>query len=163
MKIIIISDTHGAYAKLSKVMQLHQDADRFIHLGDGERDVNTLFLTYPQMRERFYYINGNCDYGLLYEGTPFLTLDLPYGHRIFAAHGHHFQVKFGTARILYEGKQKQADIILYGHTHVSDCQYENGIYIINPGSLGLPRDGKKPSYALLDISEKGILPNIVFL
>jgi len=163
LKIIVLSDTHGEYRRLEQVVRQHEDADKFIHLGDGERDVDRLFSMMPQVQGKFCYLNGNCDYGLLYEGMSSLTLPLPYGHQIFAAHGHKFQVKFSTARIVYEARQCQADIVLYGHTHVSDCRYEDGIYIINPGSLGLPRDGKPPSYALLDISEKGVLPNLVWL
>ncbi|MBR1528376.1 MAG: metallophosphoesterase [Oscillospiraceae bacterium] len=161
MKIIVISDTHGNYQALQKVTLLHEDADMFIHLGDGERELYQLFNTLPWTEQKFHCLKGNCDYSQ--EMTLFrtLTLDLPYGHKIFAAHGDHFQVKFGTARIAYEARQNQADIVLYGHTHVSDCRYEDGLYILNPGSLCLPRDGKKPSYALLDVSEKGILANIV--
>ena len=37
---------------------------------------------------------------------------------------------------------------------------ENGIYIMNPGSASSPRDGKKPSYGIIDITKSGILMNI---
>lgn len=163
MKIIVISDTHGDYTNLWHVTDLHKDADMFIHLGDGERELYRLFNNQPWTEQKFHCLKGNCDYGQEMSLFRTLTLDLPYGHKIFAAHGDYFQVKFSTARLAYEAKQNQADIVLYGHTHVSNCRYEGGLYIINPGSLRLPRDGKKPSYALIDISEKGILPNIVFL
>ena len=163
MKIIVLSDTHGNYRALQKVALLHQDADMLIHLGDGERELNQLFNSEPWAEQKFHCLKGNCDYGQGVQVYRTLTLDLPYGHRIFAAHGDNFQVKFGTARIAYEARENQADIVLYGHTHVSDCRYEDGLYILNPGSLSLPRDGKPPSYALIDVSEKGILPNLVFL
>ena len=163
MKIIVISDTHGNYRNLKQVVLLHQDADMFIHLGDGETDLYQLFASEPWAEQKFHCLKGNCDYRQDVRVFRTLTLDLPYGHKIFAAHGDHFQVKFGTARIAYEARQNQADIVLYGQTHVSDCRYEDGLYILNPGSLSIPRDGRKPSYALIDISEKGILPNLVFL
>lgn len=135
----------------------------FIHLGDGETDLYQLFHDESWIRQKFYCLKGNCDTGLNPDTYPTLTLPLPYGHQIFAAHGDKFQVKYSTARIAYEARQKQADIVLYGHTHSRVCSYEEGVYIINPGSLGYPRDGKKPGYALIDISEKGVLPNLVFL
>lgn len=163
MKIIVMSDTHGAYDRLLKLATLQKDADRFIHLGDGEQDVRLLFSRYPELEEKFYCLKGNCDYGILSQAMRTLDVSLPYGHKIFAAHGDYFQVKFSTARIAYEARQHGADIVLYGHTHVTDCRYEDGLYIINPGSLGCPREHTKYSYALLDISESGVLANIAFL
>ncbi len=163
MKIIVLSDTHGNYKALSSLVFQHEDADIFIHLGDGERELYQLFNYYPWTEQKFHCLKGNCDYGQDVRIFRTLVLDLPYGHKIFAAHGDYFQVKFSTARIAHEARQNQADIVLYGHTHVSDCRYEDGLYIINPGSLSIPRDGKQPSYVLLDVSEKGVLPNLVFL
>ena len=163
MKIIVISDTHGDYRILRKIVLLHQDADMFIHLGDGEMDLYQLFSSEPWAEEKFHCLKGNCDFRQAVNASRTVTLDLPYGHKIFASHGDHFQVKFGTSRIAYEARQNQADIVLYGHTHASECSYEDGLYIINPGSPSCPRDGNKPSYALIDISEKGVLPNLVFL
>ncbi len=163
MKIIVISDTHGDYRILRKIALMHRDADMFIHLGDGEMDLHQLFSCEPWTEQKFQCLKGNCDFRQSVMTYRSLTIDLPYGHKIFAAHGDQFQVKYGTARIAYEARQNQADIVLYGHTHVSDCRYEDGLYIINPGSPSCPRDGNKPSYALIDVSEKGILPNLAFL
>lgn len=50
-----------------------------------------------------------------------------------------------------------AEVLVYGHTHVS-CfkRFENGI-IINPGSVGQPRDGnKKASFAVFDVDSKSV-------
>ena len=164
MKIVVMSDSHGSYAALRKALQMHEDADLFFHLGDGEHEVHLAAQTFPWFAGKLYYIKGNCDFG--HEIDPAhrqLTLTLPFGHRIFAAHGDRFQVKYGTSRMAYEAQKEQADILLYGHTHVRDCRYEDGLYIINPGSLGCPRDGKPPSYAVISVSEKGILANPVNL
>lgn len=163
MKIIVVSDTHGAFDKLHQVVTLHKDADMFIHLGDGERELSLLFSQYPEIEHKTYCLKGNCDFGLLSKSMRVLTLTLPYEHRIFAAHGDYFQVKYSTARMIHEARQNHADILLYGHTHVRECRYEDGLYIINPGSLGCPRGDRKYSYALLDISENGVLANIAFL
>lgn len=163
MKIIVLSDTHGGYRALKNVTVLHKDTDMFIHLGDGEKDLYQLFNSEPWAEEKFRCLKGNCDFRQDVQTYRTLTIELPYGHRIFAAHGDQFQVKYGTARIAYEARQNQADIVLYGHTHVSDNRYEEGLYILNPGSLSIPRDGKKPSYGVIDISEKGILTNLIYL
>ncbi len=164
MKLIVMSDSHGNLRAVQKIFELHEDADLFIHLGDGEREVNTLLQKMPWIQEKLHYIKGNCDSGaLIFQTVHQLVLTLPYGHRIFAAHGDYYQVKYSTARMAYEARVHNADLLLYGHSHASDCRYEDGLYIINPGSVSCPRDGKPPSYAVVDVSESGILANIVRL
>ena len=161
MKIIVMSDSHGLYPPVSRVAALHRDADLFVFLGDGERDLKELFLADPQLEEKFLILQGNCDSGTLFpQSQQQASYTLPHGHKLFAAHGHQFQVGFGTERMVLAARQCHADIVLYGHTHVRDMRYEDGIYIMNPGSAALPRDGKKPSYGVLSITEKGILTNI---
>ena len=39
MKIIVMSDSHGSYAAVQSIMDRTADADMFIFLGDGEREV----------------------------------------------------------------------------------------------------------------------------
>lgn len=164
MKILVMSDSHGAYPVLQRVFEKYGEADLLIHLGDGEREVSRLVQTHPELEKKLYYLKGNCDTGhLVFPTLPSLTLTLPFGHRIFAAHGDYYRVKYGTSRIKYEAESRKADIVLYGHTHVGECRYEDGIYIINPGSLSCPRDGKKPGFVLLDVCKSGILPNTVYL
>ncbi len=47
-----------------------------------------------------------------------------------------------------------ADILIMGHTHVPFVVDYGGKAILNPGSVGQPRDGNpKASYALIDINE----------
>ena len=57
---------------------------------------------------------------------------------------------------LYELAVKNGyDIVLYGHTHVQKVENRNGIYIANPGSLALPRDGAEGKFILLEFDQNG--------
>ena len=162
MKIIVMSDSHGAFSHVQKVARLQQDADLFVFLGDGERDLNQLFASEPWFEEKFLVVGGNCDAGLLLpQARPVWEYTLPYGHKLFAAHGHRFDVYYTTARMEHLARESHADIVLYGHTHCRDMRFEDGIYILNPGSMGSPRDGKPPSYGVISLSERGVLTNIV--
>lgn len=159
-----MSDSHLDQEALQYVIELHEDADLFIHLGDGEREMNQILQSHPWLEEKLFYLKGNCDAGTRVPQTQQrLIYTLPYGHRIFAAHGDEFQVKFSKTRLIYEARQNNCDIVLYGHTHIPEDRYEDGMYILNPGSIGCPIDGYPASYMLLSVSEKGILPNIVSL
>lgn len=161
MKIIVVSDSHMHYGALEEVIKLQKTADMFIHLGDGERDYKHLLRAYPKLAPRFHYIRGNCDYDPEYPITE--VIDLNFGHRIFATHGHRLQIYSSPGTLAKLAQDNGCDIALYGHTHISQNIYYSGIYICNPGSLARPRDGKKPSYAVLDVSAAGVLINIVHL
>jgi putative phosphoesterase len=53
--------------------------------------------------------------------------------------------------------QSNADLLILGHTHIP-YTVKSGIRVImNPGSVGQPRDGdSRSSYAIVDVSEKDI-------
>lgn len=158
-----MSDSHGRASAVHRVIALHRDADLFIHLGDGERETQFLMQADHSFAERLLYLKGNCDTGdLISPMHRQLVHPLPFGHCLFAAHGDRLQVKFSTAYLALEARKNECDIALYGHTHIPECRYEDGLYVLNPGSLSYPREGE-PTYALISISEKGILPNIVRL
>lgn len=161
MRIIVLSDTHQYYRNFETIVLRHPDADMFIHLGDGESEYQLLCRNMPEVADKFRYIKGNCDYGS--EAPLTQTIDLMPGHRVFATHGHHYRVNSTLDYLEQAALEEGCDIALYGHTHVSQCTYENGIYVMNPGSASCPRDGNPPSYGILDVSSAGVMTNVVFL
>ncbi len=48
---------------------------------------------------------------------------------------------------------KQYNYIIVGHTHYKMKREIEGIKLINPGSIGQPRDGGKPSYVVIDTNK----------
>lgn len=160
MRMIVISDTHQNYRNLETIVRRNLDADAFFHLGDGESEYELLLRSIPEVADRFHYVKGNCDFGSY---PLFQTIDVMPGHRIFAAHGHRYQVKYTLDHLTQAAREDGCDIALYGHTHQSKSIYENGVYVLNPGSASCPRDGNPPSYGLVDVSSAGIMTNVVFL
>ena len=53
-----------------------------------------------------------------------------------------------------EAQRRGAAVAMFGHTHEALCRYEDGLYLLNPGSL---RFGS--SYAMVDITDNGIAVN----
>lgn len=157
MRIIVLSDTHGVVDRLNNVIKKHiNDADLFLHLGDGAKEWLSASNDYPQLKMKM--VAGNCD-STVYKLPHELILN-EEGYSIFASHGDLYQVKFGLDNILRRAKEISASIILYGHTHQSFTNYQDGIYIFNPGSLGRPSNGV-PSYGILDLTSNGVVCNIV--
>ena len=88
MKIIVMSDSHNSFFSLNKIF-FNYHADLYIHLGDGERELNQIALTYPE--KQIIHIKGNCDLMSLSEDE---LLFCPYGkYTVFAVHGHKYGVK----------------------------------------------------------------------
>lgn len=69
-------------------------------------------------------------------------------------------VGYSLGHIKSTAVKNGCDIVLYGHTHARCNLYEDGLYIMNPGSASCPRDGNKPSYGIIDIVPAGISMNI---
>ncbi len=158
MKIAVMSDSHGNFRVLDKIFSSYH-ADYYIHLGDGERELDRIAESYPD--KQIIHVKGNCDFAsfspddIFFEGTP--------DCRIFAVHGHKLNVKYSLETLKKKARQLGAKIALYGHTHERFCSYEDELYILNPGSCSCPRDGNKPSFAMIDISDAGVLINIIDL
>jgi len=158
MRIIVISDTHGNYAKLRDVLERHQnDANMVVFLGDGLRDLDLVQDEFPKLE--YHAVAGNCDFGRMEK-----RVDLVFagGKRILITHGDQFSVKYSTERLLHLARENNAAIVLFGHTHCSMTRYEDGIYLMNPGSPSCPRDSKA-GYGIIDIMPNGIFTNLVEL
>lgn len=151
MKILVISDTHRHIKNVMKLLTVVTDIDRIIHLGDvvgDAQDLESIYSTIP-----IDYIAGNCDF---YEyDVPKEKIVQLMGNKIFLTHGHAYDVKRDYDKIASVALEKQVDAVLFGHTHAAYCGYANDIVMMNPGSISQPRDGKMPSYGILEIDLKG--------
>lgn len=158
MKIVVMSDSHGNYDAVAKIMERVPDGDCYVHLGDGEREYERIAGTYP--KKKFRYVKGNCDYSSDKERIAVFSVG---GVKIIAVHGHEFSVKYGPDRLRYLALENEARIVLFGHTHCRCDEYADGIYLFNPGSCAHPRDMRPASFGVIDISPAGIVTNIVDL
>lgn len=156
MRILIISDSHGKGHIVDKIIKDQSSAKHIFFLGDVVRDIEDL--TYEYTDRTFHIVSGNCDYNSFYPVSDIAKIG---DTGIFYTHGHPFSVKSSTERLAQAARERSCKIALYGHTHVSHISYENGVYIVNPGSVSRPRDGTAPSYAVIDIEENGIMPIII--
>lgn len=156
MRVLVFSDSHGSNYNLRKVLDT-STADYLIFLGDGLREVQNLMQSYPHIK--FLAVKGNCDFDPEAIETDLVTIG---GIRILFTHGHNFNVRYTTKTLEDAARKINADIVLYGHTHIAEKTYSDGLYIINPGSCSKSREGGN-SYAALDIENGQVLPSIIKL
>lgn len=157
MKLLVISDSHRGGDVVDRIIRRHSDISHVFFLGDHADDIDDLRYEYPE--KTFFILSGNCDF---FSSYPNVSMEKIAGHSILYAHGHTYGVKDGIENICDAAKSRGCDIVLYGHTHISDITYKEGIYFINPGSCTKPRNSVA-TYAIVEISEKGIMPSIVAL
>lgn len=134
MKLVVFSDSHGRYRKMQSAAALHPDAEAFIFLGDGERDVRIAF---EGCRTPVVSVVGNCDgiFSLGEKSPAECVLELGE-KRIMCMHGHLHGVKYGLSAAAAYAAKKDIDLLLYGHTHCPLETRENGVILFNPGSIG---------------------------
>ncbi len=166
MRILVFSDSHNYDTNMRKAINLNRNRfDCCVHLGDGCKEFEALAQDYPDIP--FVTVNGN---GEDFWGSPRVSetvLDLD-GYRILLTHGHKYDVKFGLTRLIYRAKERECDIVLYGHTHVPQNTYDpdigkNGLYIFNPGSISEPGFNRKPSFGSIDLTPQGVVMNVAYI
>lgn len=156
MRVIVISDTHRDFHTLLRIVEKHKDeAGLFLHLGDGERELDDLLAVYPNLP--LQAVRGNCDFASM---LPETAVAFAGDVKIFMTHGHTLGVKGSLSHLVAAARENGCRIALYGHTHKGDTHYDEGIYVMNPGSPSMPRDGRA-SYGIIDITPGGILPFLV--
>ena len=156
MRIVVFSDSHGNFYKLRQAAERHlDDADLFLHLGDGLKEFADLQALYPE--KHYLCVQGNCDFG---SSAKLALVFACAGQTIFATHGNIYNVKSTLTALKKVAIHHHASIALYGHSHKNFTGYDNGLYLMNPGSLARPRDSK-PSYGVLDITPAGVVAHIV--
>ncbi len=150
MQILVVSDTHGDYVTFDKLVRSKPAAEIVIFCGDGYSDFMEVSKNYRD--KMFIGVRGNCDWSC---PLPTLETRTIEGKKFYICHGHVEGVKYGLGGLKRMASEQHADIVLYGHTHISNIEYENGMNIMNPGSLRR----FECSYGLIDIKNGQVLMN----
>ncbi len=151
MKILVVSDTHGNIEKMHLAVELERP-NLVLHLGDHDADAMELARQMPNLD--IAWVCGNCD---IFSDSALVYERSVQGVKIFAAHGHKYNVKSGLLRFQYAAMEVGAQVALFGHTHCAYCQELNGIWLMNPGACG----GYRASYGLIEIENGSVCCRIV--
>lgn len=146
MKVLVTSDTHGIYTQIRDYILSHDDIDLLIHAGDGVGDVESIGY---ETGINYEVVTGNNDYS---SNEAFDKVIEVYDLRIFLTHGHRYDVYYGEDKIIEKAKELDCDIAIHGHTHECKNTLKDGVTILNPGSVSMPRDDN-PGFFILDINK----------
>ena len=148
MKVLIVSDTHGNHFNLDRILDQAGAVDMFIHLGDVEGGEEYLDAVVDCEK---HMVKGNNDF---FSDLP-KEEEFSIGkYKIFITHGHGYYVSVDPENIKEEGKARNADIVMFGHTHRPYLDQGKEITVLNPGSVSYPRqEGRKGSYMIMELNE----------
>ena len=161
MKYMFASDIHGSafYCKMALEEYRKSGAGRLILLGDilyhGPRnqlprdyDPKQVFAMLNEYKDEIYAVRGNCD-----SEVDQMVLNFPMmadyglfflnGKTIYATHGHVYHEDALPPMM-------PGDVLIHGHTHLPVARAMGDCYLLNPGSVSLPKGGNPNSYGMLD-------------
>ena len=152
MKILIVSDSHRMDDNLKRIIDREKPFDMFIHLGDiEESETKISYMLDPDCA--VFMVQGNNDF---FSQLPREKEVQIKNHRAFLVHGHQYGVSMGIEILKDEAIARNCDFAMYGHTHRPYVKTIDGVTILNPGSLGYPRQaGHMPTYMIMNMDDDG--------
>ncbi len=166
MKIGIISDTHGGISGWQNAWEILKETQLIIHCGDifnhgpgnplpANYNPKELLNIFNNLRIPLLISKGNCDSEV---DQTFLNIPLSFPFLFFQIENYRFIVSHGhlySEEDLFQMSKKwNINFLISGHTHLWKLEKKGNIFIINPGSVSLPKNN--PSFGLLDLSDKFI-------
>lgn len=144
MKIIVVSDSHGHTELLRRAISSHPDAMIVIHLGDCENDL--LQCSQALYGKYAYEVKGNC---YSFGSAPLCSIPSFHSVKLYCCHGHIEKVKSALSLLKMRARAEGCKIALYGHTHISYAEEDDGLLVFNPGAI------KNGEYGIIAIDEIG--------
>ena len=160
MKLIFLSDIHGSeyYAKKAIEILNKEGGDYIVLLGDllyhgprndlpKEYNPKGVIEVLNANKEKIIAVRGNCDSEvdqmvLQFPMMSDYTMIINNNKKIFVTHGH----IYNEANMPQLNKK---DILIHGHTHIPVAKESNDVYILNPGSISLPKENNPPSFGIM--------------
>lgn len=148
MKIGLLSDTHSKKGRSQRVIDhlKAQGAEFLIHAGD---------IVKPEILDqlknsglRYVAVYGNNDAALVEYHTKFNLVQEP----------HYFKLSGATFKLMHLPfyMNPDAEVVIFGHTHVFECDFKNNTLFLNPGET-CARDKPLSSCAMLEIKDASFI------
>lgn len=149
LKILVVSDTHSKNQEFIEKIRREEKPDLLFHLGDYAKDG---LIIAEALEINPIIVMGNGDHPSMgFKEEEVIEIK---GKRILLTHGHKLKVSRNLDKIFYRAKEVQADLVLFGHTHVPIVEKIENIIFMNPGSPSFPREQfYKKTFAMVEIHE----------
>ena len=127
MKIGILSDSHLKSDYTKEVIDFLKEikSDYLVHVGDLCVEKNLKLLEESELK--YIAVFGNNDRYLLDLTSNYNIKQEPY----------YFKIKDTTFKLMHLPYYltPDSDVVIFGHTHIFECDYKNNTLYINPGEV----------------------------
>lgn len=143
--LVVVSDTHRSERPglEGSLREAAREAQMVLHAGDFTTEA--VLDGFQSVSREFLGVHGNAD-------TPGVSSRLPTartlefgGYTIAMTHTQ----RGGTTGLSYFGAERDADVVIFGHTHQAQVVETGDLTLLNPGSHADSRGGEL-TYAVLE-------------
>ena len=154
--LTIVSDTHrtDGHGLRDRTLAAVREAELVIHAGDFNRE--PVLGAFEREATDLRGVYGNTDDAAIRERLP-AERTVEYAGIRFAVT--HTQRGGETALALF-GRERDADVVVFGHTHRPTFDAGGPVYLLNPGSHAQPR-GNRAAHAELEVTCNGLSGRLV--
>jgi putative phosphoesterase len=143
--LVVVSDTHGtdSHRLAGRTLDAVREADLVVHAGDLMTE--SVLDAFTGEADRLLAVYGNNDDHATRDRIPDARV-VEYGGLRFAVT--HTRRGGATALSLF-GRERDADVVVFGHSHKPEVETTGEIQLLNPGSHADPRR-YRPAHAELE-------------
>lgn len=153
MKIAVVSDSHkqSEYTKEALEFLVKQGASYILHAGDLEIENNLKIL--EDLELPYVSVYGNNDRALVSYSNQYNIKQEPY----------YFKIKDVSFKLMHLPYYLVGDtnVVIYGHTHKFEHEFNNNTLFLNPGEL-CAREKDLIECVLLEITQDKYVINYYF-
>ncbi len=149
--LTVVSDTHSSegHALSGRTLDAVRVADRVIHAGDFVTE--TALSAFHEEAARLDAVYGNVDEAAVRERLPEARTLEWGGLQVALTH----RRNGGPMGLELFGRERDADLVISGHTHRPAVTRTDDLTLLNPGSHAQPR-GNRPAHAELEAGREGV-------
>lgn len=148
--LTVVSDTHStdSHRLTGRTLDAVREAELVVHVGDFMRE--PVLDAFESESSRFLAVSGNNDDAEIRDRLPdarnFTFADLTFA----ATHTR----RGGPTALSMFGRERGADVVLFGHSHRPTFDATGEVTLLNPGSHAQPR-GHRAAHAELEAMTDG--------
>lgn len=154
--LTVVSDTHSrdGHRLRGQTLRAVRDAELVLHVGDFMSE--SVLDEFEAEAETLRGVYGNNDDSGIRERLPKARTVEYEGIRFAMTH----TVRGGTTALSLFGKQREADAVIFGHSHRPTADFTGELPLLNPGSHAQPR-GNRPGHMELEPVAGGLQGRLV--
>ena len=154
--LVLLSDTHGTddHRLTGRTLEAVREADLVAHAGDFTTEA--VLSAFRDLTGRFDAVHGNADCPAVSDRLP-TALTFEYGGVRFAMT---HRRRGGDTGLVMFGRERNANVVVHGHTHRPRFDDSGAVALLNPGSHADPR-GNRPAHAELEPTDGGLAGRLV--